>query len=96
MDSTLWNFRLRYILELGNEDSDSSWMDEVAVIESCLQLADAIDAHGRYSEVEEILTKIFSDKAGVWIAIFRRLKSDNGTISVPRYFIQDKHKVGRI
>lgn len=69
MDSTLWNFRLRYILELGNEDSDSSWMDEVAVIESCLQLADALDAHGRYSEVEEILTKIFSDKAALLTAI---------------------------
>lgn len=69
IDSTLWNFRLRYILGLETEDSDSSWMDEVAVIESCLQLADALDAHGRYSEVEEILTKIFSDKATLLTAI---------------------------
>ncbi|KAM0449817.1 hypothetical protein ACHAO4_007116 [Trichoderma viride] len=69
MDNTLWKFRLCYILELGTEDSGSSWMDEVAVIESCLQLAEALDAHGRYSEAEEILTKIFSNKAALLTAI---------------------------
>ncbi|KAK1239931.1 hypothetical protein MKX08_007373 [Trichoderma sp. CBMAI-0020] len=69
MDSTLWGFRLRYILELRIEDTGSSWLDEAAVVKSCLQLADALDAHGRYSEVKEILMKLLSDKETVLMAI---------------------------